>query len=71
MLFSFKDRKESTLAEKFDNFDVSRDGSKVLVHEESGYKLYDVKPEGKGSAKSVSMAGDGGPCSAAGVGRDI
>ena len=55
VLFSFKDRKETTLAEKIDGFDVSRDGSKVLVHEGPAYKLYDGKPEGKTAAKTVSM----------------
>jgi tricorn protease len=54
VLYSLKDLKETTLAEKIEGFDVSRDGNKVLVHEEHGYKLYDVKPEGKSNAKTVS-----------------
>jgi len=57
VLYSLKDRKETTLSEKIDSVDVSQDGSKVLVHEGPAYKLYDVKPEGKGSAKTVSTAG--------------
>src|SRR6202030_864603 len=36
VLFSLKDRKETTLAEKIEGFDVSHDGSKVIVRDESG-----------------------------------
>ena len=54
VLYSLKDRKETTLAEKVEEFAVSRDGSKVLVREGKTYKLYDVKPEGKATAKTVS-----------------
>jgi tricorn protease len=57
MLFSRKDRKESTLAEKIDGYDISQDGLKALVHQGPGYQLYDVKPDGKSGAKSVSTAG--------------
>jgi tricorn protease len=57
LLFSLKDRKESTLLEKVNGFDVSADGKKVLVRQERNYKLYDVKPEGKSSAKAVSTDG--------------
>ncbi len=56
VLFSFKDRKETTLAEKIQGFDVSEDGSKVIVRDESGFKLFDAKPEGKGSPKTISTA---------------
>jgi tricorn protease len=67
VLYSMKDRKETTLSEKIDGFEmetdlparidavnVSQDGSKVLVREGHSFKLYDVKPEGKSSAKTVS-----------------
>ncbi len=54
VLFSLKDRKETTLVDKVDSFDVSRDGKKVLVREGKNLKLYDVKPEGKSSPKVVS-----------------
>jgi tricorn protease len=70
VLYSLKDRKESTLAEKIDGWDmdtsllqrmkavnVSQDGSKVLVREGKSYKLYDLKPEGKSNAKTVSTDG--------------
>ena len=52
--YSLKDRKETTMAEKIEGFAISQDGNKMLVHEDHGYKLYDVKPEGKSGAKSVS-----------------
>ena len=57
VVFSFKDRKESTLAEGIEGYAVSDDGKKVLVRHEHGYKLYDVKADGKGSAKTVSTDG--------------
>jgi tricorn protease len=56
-LFAFKDRKESQLAEKIRGYTVSADGKKVLVRDEQGFKLYDVKPEGKGNPKTVSAEG--------------
>ncbi|HKN77037.1 MAG TPA: S41 family peptidase [Candidatus Acidoferrum sp.] len=57
VLFSLKDRKESVLAEKIENFAASRDGKKVLVRQEHSFKFYDVKPEGKSTAKNVSTDG--------------
>ena len=57
ILFSLKDRKESTLVEKIDGLVVSRDGGKVLVRESGAFKLYDVKPEAKATSKTVSTAG--------------
>jgi tricorn protease len=54
VLFSLKDRKETTLVDKLDSFDVSRDGKKVLVRDGKTFKLYDVKPEGKSNPKTVS-----------------
>jgi tricorn protease len=56
VLFSFKDRKENTLAEGISGFTVSEDGKKILVRHEREFKLYDAKPEGKSSAKPVSTA---------------
>jgi tricorn protease len=56
VVFSMKDRKETNLAEKIEGFSVSEDGSKVLVRDEAGFKLYDAKPEGKSGAKPVSTA---------------
>ena len=57
VIYSIKDRKETTLVEKMEGFVVSRDGSKVLVRDGQNFKLYEVKPEGKASAKNVSTAG--------------
>jgi tricorn protease len=57
VIYSLKDRKETTLAEKMDGFVISRDGNKVLVRDGQDFKLYDVKPEGKAGAKVVSTAG--------------
>jgi tricorn protease len=57
VLFSLKDRKETVLADKAEDFEVSRDGSKVLVSDGKGYKLYDVKPEGKAGAKTIATDG--------------
>jgi len=56
VLFSFKDRKENTLAENISGYAVSADEKKVLVRQERDFKLYDVKPEGKSGAKPVSTA---------------
>jgi tricorn protease len=56
VLYSFKDRKESTLAENIHAYTVSDDGKKILVHFERDYKLFDAKPEGKSSPKTVSTA---------------
>ncbi len=56
VLYSFKDRKESTLAENIRAYTVSDDGKKILVHFERDYKLFDAKPEGKSSPKTVSTA---------------
>ncbi len=56
VLFSFKDRKENTLAEGIRGYAVSDDGKKILVRHERDFKLYDAKPEGKSGAKTVSTA---------------
>jgi tricorn protease len=57
VLYSLKDRKETTLAEKIQGYVFSVDGQKVLVRDEQGFKLYDVKPEGKANPKTVSTEG--------------
>src|SRR5581483_3372072 len=49
-------RKESTLAEGVGGINISDDGKKVIVRARNDFKVYDVKPEGKGSAKTVSTA---------------
>jgi tricorn protease len=56
ILYSLKDRKETTLAENIREFRVSADGKKIMVHFERDYKLFDAKPEGKASPKIISTA---------------
>ena len=56
-LYSLKDRKENLLAENMQGYALSHDGKKALVRQERNYKLYDVKPEGKIGAKTVSTEG--------------
>ncbi|MGB7488771.1 MAG: S41 family peptidase [Thermoanaerobaculia bacterium] len=56
-LFSFEKREASALAEDISGYALSHDGTKVLVGHEGSYKLYDVDPAGKDSAKTVSTSG--------------
>ena len=56
-LYSFKERKAETLAEDVQGYAISPDGSKVLVRHDNGYAVYDAKPKGKETKKSVSTAG--------------
>ncbi len=51
VIYSIKDRKESTLADGVDAWAVSRDGSKVLVRIEDALQLLDAKPDAKPDAK--------------------
>jgi tricorn protease len=53
-IFSLKDRKETILVEDASAYDLSLDGSKVLVREGSTYNLYKASPDGKSSKKTVS-----------------
>jgi tricorn protease len=57
VLFTKKDRKESTFLDNISGFDVSADGKKILVRQERTFKLYDLKPEGKSSGKGVATDG--------------
>lgn len=56
-IFSFKDRKESELAEDVSGYALSYDGSKVLVRQSGAYNLYEVKPKAADSKKTVSTKG--------------
>ncbi len=56
-LFSFEKREASTLAEDISGYALSQDGTKALVEHNGSYKLYDVEPSGKDSAKAVSTSG--------------
>jgi len=55
VLFSRKERKENTFLENISGFEVSEDGKKILVQQEKNYKLYDLKPEGKTTGKTVAV----------------
>jgi tricorn protease len=55
-VFSFEDRKETTLAEKVDGYAISADGAKILVSQEGQWNLYEVA-KGKDSKKTLSTAG--------------
>jgi tricorn protease len=55
-VFSLEKREAKTLAEAIGGYALARDGSKVLVRHEDGFKLYDTKPE-QGEPKAVSTAG--------------
>ncbi len=59
VIYSIKDRKESTLAEGVDGWAVSRDGSKVLVRIDDALQLVDAKPDAKDAKekKTVSTKG--------------
>jgi tricorn protease len=54
VLFSKKDRKETTFLENINGFDVSDDGKKILIRQERNFKLYDLKPDGKTTGKPVA-----------------
>src|SRR2546425_548263 len=56
-IFSFKDRKEATIAEDVRGYALSHDGSKVLAAQGPAYNLYDATPQGDKSKKPVSTAG--------------
>lgn len=56
-IFTLKDRKAATLTDGVDGYDLSRDGEKVLVVQDGQYNLYDAKPEGKDSKKTIDTSG--------------
>jgi tricorn protease len=56
-IFVFNDRKETMLVDDMSAFVLSRDGSKVLVHEQQNWNVYDATPTGAGTKKTVSTAG--------------
>ncbi|MGA2194607.1 MAG: S41 family peptidase [Bryobacteraceae bacterium] len=56
-IYSLKDRKETTLLEDHSGFVMSRDGSKLLVRQASGYSIMDATPTGAAGKKAVSTAG--------------
>lgn len=52
-IFDMEKREDSVLVKDVTGFALSRDGSKVLVRQGSGFHLYDVKPEAK-DKKTIS-----------------
>jgi tricorn protease len=56
-VFTFKDRKAATLTEKVAGYALSHDGEKVLVAQEGQFNVYDAKPEGKDSKKTIDTGG--------------
>ena len=56
-IFSFKDRKETVIAEDIGGYAISNDGSKVLVRQGPSFSLYDATPLGDKTRKPVSTAG--------------
>jgi tricorn protease len=56
-IFSFKDRKATTLAEGVNSYVLAADGKKLATREGRDIALYDAKPEGKASRKAVPLSG--------------
>ena len=56
-VFTFKDRKDTTLVDDLDGYVLSRDGSKVLVRQAQNWSVYDATSTGSTSKKAVSTAG--------------
>jgi tricorn protease len=55
-IYSFKDRKETTIAEDISSFALSRDGAKALVRKGSAWDVFDATTTGASSKKAVSTA---------------
>jgi tricorn protease len=55
-IFDMTERKATDLAEDAAGYALSRDGSKILVHQSGGYHLMDVNPKSK-EKKTVSTSG--------------
>ena len=57
MVYSLKEKKESTFAEGVGGGTISPDGSKVLLRHGGAFKIADASPGGFSSAKTVSTRG--------------
>ena len=55
-IFSFKDRKETVIAEGIGGFALSQDGAKLLVRQGPNFALFDATPQGDKTRKAVSTA---------------
>src|SRR5437763_217697 len=56
-IFSFKDRKETMIADDINGYAMSGDGSKVFVRQGPAFSLFDATPQGDRTKKPVSVAG--------------
>src|SRR5215210_7550885 len=56
-IFTFKDRKAATLTEGVNGYFLSANGEKVLVIQQGQFNVYDAKPEGKDSKKTIDTGG--------------
>ena len=56
-IFSFKDRKETVLADGAGNYSLSSDGSKIIIGQGAAFTLMDATPQGVNSKKAVSTTG--------------
>jgi tricorn protease len=56
-IFSFRDRKETTLMEGVNSYSLSADGSKIIVGQGSSFTIMDATPQGVNTRKPVSTAG--------------
>lgn len=56
-IFSFRDRKETTLGEGVNSYSLSMDGSKIIVGQGASFSIMDATPQGVNSKKAVSTAG--------------
>ncbi|MBS1794344.1 MAG: PD40 domain-containing protein [Acidobacteria bacterium] len=56
-IFSFRDRRETTLLEGVNTYSLSADGSKLIAGQGPNFTVMDAVPNGAASRKSVSTAG--------------
>jgi tricorn protease len=56
-VFTFKDRKVTTLAERVNGYTLSRDAAKVLVVQSGQFNVYDASASGKDSKKTIDTGG--------------
>jgi tricorn protease len=56
-IFSFRDRKETVLAEGAGNYSLSSDGSKIIIGQGAAFTIMDATPLGVNFKKPVSTAG--------------
>jgi tricorn protease len=56
-IFSFRDRKETTLLEGVNSYSLSMDGSKIIAGQGAQFTIMDATPQGANTKKLVSTAG--------------